>query len=129
MKTILTALFAVTAILSVNAAENVNTTLASVSSLTINKTTVVRIDKKGITIMPNAATNDVKIIYTADKSATGMVVVLDESGKKLLQQDASITVGKNSININDFHKLNEGTYTIQLISNNETYTSSFIIWK
>jgi hypothetical protein len=129
MKTILTTLFAVSAILSVNAAGNFNTILPTGSSLTVNKTIAVRIVKKRITIMPNAATNDVKIIYTADKAAKGIIIVLDESGKKLLQQDAAIIAGKNNININDFHKLNEGTYSIQLISDNETYTSSFMIWK
>lgn len=125
MKTIFTTLFAVIAIISVNAKGNFDVAIhtSSVSGYTNG------IEKKGITIMPNASTNDVKVIFTSDKAATGKVVVLDETGKKVLQQNATIAAGKNSINIDDFHKLNEGTYTIQLISNNETYTSSFMIWK
>ncbi|MDN3659048.1 T9SS type A sorting domain-containing protein [Ferruginibacter paludis] len=125
MKTIFTTLFAVIAIISVNAKGNFDVAIhtSSVSSYTNG------IEKKGITIMPNASTNDVKVIFTSDKAATGKVIVLDETGKKVLQQNATIAAGKNSINIDDFHKLNEGTYTIQLISNNETYTSSFMIWK
>jgi phage-related protein len=125
MKTILITLFAVISIISVNAQGNfdVASQTSSVSSYTHG------IEKKGITIMPNASTNDVKVIFTTDKANTGTVVVLDETGKKVLQQQAAIVAGKNSINIDDFHKLNEGTYTIQLTSNNETYTSSFMIWK
>jgi phage-related protein len=125
MKTILITLFAVISIISVNAQGNfdVASQTSSVSSYTHG------IEKKGITIMPNASTNDVKVIFTTDKANTGTVVVLDETGKKVLQQQATIVAGKNSINIDDFHKLNEGTYTIQLTSNNETYTSSFMIWK
>ncbi|CAN5357775.1 hypothetical protein BH11BAC5_BH11BAC5_06430 [soil metagenome] len=125
MKTILTTLFAVVSIISVNAQGNFDVAIqsSSVSNYTHG------IEKKGITIMPNASTNDVKVIFTTDKATTGTVVVLDETGKKVLQQQATIVAGKNSINIDDFHKLNEGTYTIQLTSNNETYTSSFMIWK
>lgn len=129
MKTILTTLAALISIISVSAHGNDGIATTTNPSVTITKQAASSIDKKGITIMPNAATSDVKVIYTADKAATGLVVVLDETGKKVLQQNATITEGKNSININDFHKLSEGTYTIQLISNNETYTSSFMIWK
>ncbi|WP_394767012.1 T9SS type A sorting domain-containing protein, partial [Ferruginibacter sp.] len=86
-------------------------------------------DKKGISIMPNGVTNDVKIVFKTAKAATGSIEVLDESGKKILQQNVSITAGNNNININDFHKLSEGTYTIQLISDNKTYSSTFMIWK
>jgi hypothetical protein len=125
MKTILTTLIAVISIISVNAQSNSDVAIqtSSVSNYTNG------IEKKGITIMPNASTNDVKVIFTTDKASKGAVVVLDETGKKVLQQQAVIVVGKNSINIDDFHKLNEGTYTIQLISNNQTYSSSFMIWK
>jgi phage-related protein len=125
MKTILTTLFAVISIICVNAQGNFD--VASQTSSVSNYTHVI--EKKGIKIMPNALTNDVKVIFTTDKANTGTVVVLDETGKKVLQQQAAIVAGKNSINIDDFHKLNEGTYTIQLTSNNETYTSSFMIWK
>lgn len=144
MKTILTILSALFTLASVNAQGNFDTAVQTTSATSGNKinsisteqtllsATVYNIygaDKKGITIMPNASTSDVKIIFKTDKAATGLIVVLDESGKKVLQQPASIAAGNNNININDFHKLSEGTYTIQLISNNETYTSSFMIWK
>jgi phage-related protein len=144
MKTILTILSALFTFVSVNAQGNFDTAIQTTSASSGNKinsrsseqtllsATIYDTrftDKKGISIMPNGATNDVKIIFKTDKAATGSIAVLDERGKNILQQNASITTGNNNININDFHKLSEGTYTIQLISNNETYTSSFMIWK
>lgn len=144
MKTILTFLFASFAIIPANAQGNFDTAIQSgsiasaekVNSLFTDQNTTSAIVgtwqgtlKKGITIMPNAATKDVKIIFKTDKVAAGTIIVLDENGKKVLHQDAQIAEGNNNINIDNFHTLNDGTYTIQLISNNETYTSTFMIWK
>ena len=52
-----------------------------------------------------------------------------EMGKKVLHQTTKIEEGNNSINIDNFHSLNEGNYTIQLINNNETHSTKFLIWK
>lgn len=144
MKTILAGLVVIFTIISTNAHANsfVGTQLATtvysakVNSLLTNISTSSATDnihhgniKKGITIMPNATTKDVKIIFKTDKAAAAKIIVLDENGKKVLQQNTQIVEGNNNINIDNFHTLNDGTYTIQFISNSETYTSSFIIWK
>ena len=144
MKTILAILFALFTIVSVSAQRSFDTAIQknSVSSDNkINNTpsepTVLSanidnnrfIDKKGISIMPNAATNDVKIIFKTANATTGSIAVLDESGKNILQQNTLITAGNNNININDFHKLSEGTYTVQLLSDHKTYFSTFMVWK
>ncbi len=144
MKSILTTLFLSFAIISTNAQGNLdvatqlgtNVYNAKANRLLTNNATssttgnIPHSDiKKGITIMPNAATQDVKIIFKTDKAAAAKIIVLDESGKKVLHQDTQIAEGNNNINIDNFHTLNDGTYTIQLISNSETYTSSFMIWK
>jgi hypothetical protein len=126
MKKISTILFAFFAIITVNAKGNFDNSL--VSKLVTPGNTYQGIVKKGITIMPNAETKDIKVIFKADKEAKATIVVLDEAGKKVLNQDALLNSGNNNINVNNFHTLNEGTYTIQLISNNETYTSKFMIW-
>ena len=75
-----------------------------------------------------AATNDVKISFNAPAVGDAVIMVLDENGKKVLQQTAKINIGNNSINIDNFHTLNEGNYTIQLINNNKTHSSKFLIW-
>ena len=82
-----------------------------------------------LAVMPNAATKDIKIIFKSAASGNGVIEVLDENGKKVLQQTAKIEAGNNDINIDNFHSLNEGNYTIQLITNNETHSAKFLIWK
>ena len=144
MKSILTILLASFAITFANAQQNFDTAIQPATSASTKKVnslftyqTVFSTTnypsygnlKKGITIMPNAATHDVKVIFKTDKPAAAKIIVLDENGKNVLQQNAQIAEGNNNINIDNFHSLNDGTYTIQLISHNETYTSTFIIWK
>ncbi len=85
--------------------------------------------KKGISMMPSAGSNNIKVHYNTTEAGEAVIVVLDENGKQLLTQNAVLTVGKNSIVINNFSTLNEGTYSIKLIGKDTTYTSSFIVWK
>ena len=143
MKSILTTLFLSFVIISIKAQENSDVAVQlgtnvynAKNSLRIKNATFVTSDniprsdiKKGIIILPNAATQDVKIIFKTDKAASAKIIVLDENGKKVLHQDTQIAEGNNNINIDNFHTLNDGTYTIQLISNSKTYTSAFMIWK
>ena len=144
MKKILTFLFASVAIITVKAQTNSDvaiqqgitaTAYKTVSLLTEPFTTSISdkksesTAKKGLSIMPNAATKDIKIILVNDKATEATIEVIDENGKKVLQQSAQLTAGNNNINIDNFHSLNEGTYTIKLISNNETQTSKFLFWK
>jgi len=144
MKKFFTFLFASFSIITTTAQENFDTAIQpgttvstyKVNSLFIEHVTSSTTDnesqgafKKEITIMPNATTKDIKIVFKTDKAADATIVVLDETGKKVLHQASWVSVGNNNINIDNFHILNEGTYTIQLISNNETHTSIFMIWK
>ncbi len=144
MKSILTILLASFTTIYVNAQQNLNIAIHPAINASTGKVNTLFTDqtvfsttnnsfygnlKKGMTITPNSATKDVKVIFRTDKSAEAKIIVLDESGKNVLQQDAQIAEGNNNINIDNFHSLNDGTYTIQLISNNKTYTSTFMIWK
>ena len=144
MKKILTLLVASIAIISVKAQKNADiavqqSTVVSdykTNSLVTEPTATYVSDnklqgtaKKGLSIMPNAATQNIKIIFSTYQAADAKIEIIDENGKKVLGQSATLTAGSNSINIDNFHSLNEGTYTIQLISNNETQTSKFLYWK
>ena len=144
MKKILTFLFALIAMITVKAQTNsdvaiqkgVTTTGYKTASLLTEPATISISDnisegtaKKGLSIMPNAATKDIKIILVNDKATGATIEVIDENGKKVLQQSAQLIAGNNNINIDNFHSLNEGTYTIKLISNNEIQTSKFLFWK
>lgn len=84
---------------------------------------------KGISVMPSKGTNSIKIVFNADKAADASITVRDENGKKVLSQMASLAMGNNNIIIDNFTSLKEGTYTIDMGSNNETYTSTFLLWK
>ncbi len=144
MKKILTFLFASFTIISVRAQENTDIAIqqsATVSSYNTNSLVTESVTKstseskfegtakKGMSIMPNAATKDIKIILIKDKATEATIEVIDENGKKVLQQSTQLTAGNNNINVENFHSLNEGTYTIKLIANNETQTSKFLFWK
>jgi hypothetical protein len=144
MKKILTFLFATFAIITVKAQTSSDIAIQQGTTASVYKTTSLLTEpattlvsdnrsegtaKKGLSIMPNAATKDIKIILVTGKAAEATIEVIDESGKKVLQQSAQLTAGNNNINIDNFHSLNEGTYTIKLISNNETQTSRFLFWK
>ena len=85
--------------------------------------------KKGILVMPAKGTNNIKIVFNADKAADAIITVRDVEGKKVLSQTASLATGSNNIIIDNFTSLKEGTYTIDMGSNNETYTSTFLLWK
>lgn len=119
MKTILSFLIASFVFITITAKGNSVNDTKAISSITI---------KDDLTILPNAATNDVKISFNAPAVGDALIMVLDENGKKVLQQTAKINIGNNSINIDNFHTLNEGNYTIQLIINNKTHSSKFLIW-
>ena len=85
--------------------------------------------KNGLLITPNPATGDVLAHFAATKSGLATIDVIDATGKAVLIQEIQLTKGKNSININRFITLVEGSYTIRLVTNSKTYTSSFLIWK
>ena len=85
--------------------------------------------KTGITLMPNAGSKDIKVLYTTTEAGNAVIEVLDENGKKLLSQHTTISIGNNNIIINNFFELKEGKYVIQLVGKDNTYTSSFIVWK
>ncbi len=85
--------------------------------------------KKAIVVTPAKGTNNIKIVFNADKASNAIITVLDEEGKKVLSQTAWLIEGNNNIIIDNFTSLKEGTYTIEMANNNETYTSTFLLWK
>ena len=110
--------------------------LISISALATNGNTIPGDEnfnlggsKKGLTVMPNPATGDAQILFVSGKSVKAFIKVFDTNGNLVLNQDNELAVGKNKININNFTKLEEGNYTIQLIANNKIYTSTFVMWK
>lgn len=84
---------------------------------------------KNITVGSNRASGDMLVRFTAVKAGTVSIEVLNESGKVVLQQTNKITISINAIPLKQATSLNEGRYTVRLTSNNETFTTQFLIWK
>ncbi len=92
-------------------------------------TTVADRKSNEMTIVPNPSSNTIQVRVKMTKAAAGTITVLDNTGKQVLQQDASLQEGNNSIVLNDIMKLNEGTYTVKLLANKTTFSAKLLIWK
>ncbi len=85
--------------------------------------------KKAISIGSNRASGNMQLRFTADKAGEANITILNKSGKIVLQQTNEVTNSLNTIPLTSATGLAEGSYTVRLISNNETYTTRFLIWK
>lgn len=102
-----------------NASKSSLSPAASVKEVTVigrpKETTTNDLEKLN-PIYPNPATNSFAIPVTAPQSGTGVIFISDLSGRVLLQENTSITKGKNTLDVNA-SKLANGTYLVTLIIN------------
>ncbi|MEO7045885.1 MAG: T9SS type A sorting domain-containing protein [Ferruginibacter sp.] len=84
---------------------------------------------KDFLITPNPASTNAQIRFNADKAGQAQIIVFDAAGKAVMQQQANVLTGNNSIAINNIVKLSEGMYTVRMIVNNESFSSKLIVWK
>ncbi|MFZ4059053.1 MAG: T9SS type A sorting domain-containing protein [Ferruginibacter sp.] len=80
-------------------------------------------------VTPNPSSSDAQIRFNAVKGGIASIVVLDAAGKTILQQQSTLMVGNNNISLNKLSALSEGMYTVKMLTNNEQYTTSLIIWR
>lgn len=85
--------------------------------------------RKEMSIFPNPSTSHAQASFNTDKSGLANIYVFDAAGKVILQQQASVSAGNNSVTINNIVKLADGMYTVKLTVNETTYSSKLIIWK
>ena len=98
----------------------------------LSETVTVKITNskaKELTISPNPASTNAQLKFNADKSGVATIAVYDASGKIVLQQQATVLAGNNSIAINNIVSLADGMYTVKMIINNESLSSKLIVWK
>ncbi|MGZ8522824.1 MAG: T9SS type A sorting domain-containing protein, partial [Chitinophagaceae bacterium] len=82
----------------------------------------------GITINPNPIiSGTTSARFTANRSTTVDLKVLDISGKLMLQQKNRVAEGNNSITINSLDKLNPGVYFLQMINDGESSVIKFSV--
>lgn len=98
-------------------------------SITTNTDKVVVNKEKEMSIVPDRASGETMVRFKSAKAGTATITVLDETGKIVLQQTNQLSNGINNLPVVNSLKLNEGTYTIQLVTNNQTFSSRFILWK
>ncbi|MEO5893024.1 MAG: T9SS type A sorting domain-containing protein [Ferruginibacter sp.] len=86
-------------------------------------------DNKKLSISSNRKSGEIQLLFTTVKIGEAAVTVLDETGKIVLQQTSQVTNSINTIPLKNATGLAEGAYSVRLISNNEIYTTSLLIWK
>ncbi len=98
---------------------------------TYSSIVLIRKDAKainGITINPNPIiSGTTSARFTASRSTTVDLKVLDISGKPVLQQKNRVAEGNNSIMINSLDKLNPGVYFLQMINDGESSVIKFSV--
>jgi len=85
--------------------------------------------KMEITIGSSRASGDMHLRFNSKKAGNASISILDEAGKIVLQQSNQVANSENIIPLKNVTKLGEGTYTVRLVLNNQSYTSGFLIWK
>ncbi|MEP7142956.1 MAG: T9SS type A sorting domain-containing protein [Ferruginibacter sp.] len=88
------------------------------------------VDKKNeLRIGSNRESGDMQLYFTAEKEGDAIITILNKSGEIVLQQTNRLTNSNNIIPLKNATALTEGSYTLRLLSNNETYTARFLVWK
>ncbi len=85
--------------------------------------------KKGIKIVSSRASGDMQLRFTADKAEKVTIKILNYAGEMVLKQINNVAASSNNIPLKNALELEEGQYTVFLISSSETYSTSFLIWK
>lgn len=85
--------------------------------------------KSQLSIGSSRETGFMQLRFIADKPGEASIIVLNESGKIVLQQMNHVTNSINIIPLNNATLLPGGSYTVRLISNKKTHITSFLIWE
>lgn len=83
------------------------------------------VNKSGIQIVgiyPNPVTNNSSIQISTDKAANFQIVIIDGQGRRVAAENRALGVGVTSLPLNTL-KLANGTYYLNVISNNESIGS------
>jgi hypothetical protein len=102
---------------------------ASFTTHSFNSKTNNSDKKKEISIGSNRESGELQLHFTAGKEGEAIITILNEAGKIILRQTNQVTNSINIIPLKNATGLTEGSYTVHLISNKETYTTRFMIWK
>jgi hypothetical protein len=82
-----------------------------------------------MSIVPDRASGEAQVRFKSTKNGEAVITVTNETGKVLLRQSSKFSAGINNIPITNLLTLDEGTYTVRLVTNNQTYSSRLLLWK
>ncbi|MEP7237119.1 MAG: T9SS type A sorting domain-containing protein [Ferruginibacter sp.] len=82
---------------------------------------------KEINIAPNPVNDYVSIKFYSDKDAVTSIVIIDNTGKIILNSKQKIFKGFNSIQFDNLHKFSNGVYQVKMQLNENTITKNFVI--
>jgi hypothetical protein len=82
--------------------------------------------QNNFSIYPNPVDNYAVMNVYAEKQGTGVLRVIDNSGKPLTSKSFSVTNGNNSVVIDQLGFLPRGIYVIQVMVNDNVYTQKIL---
>lgn len=84
---------------------------------------------KQLKIVSNRKSGDIQLRFTAEKAGLASIKILTEAGEVVLQQTSNASVNVNTVSLKNAMDLKEGLYLVQLVLNNETSNTKFLLWK
>lgn len=85
--------------------------------------------KAGIVVNPNPATTYFTLKITTTKDAVAQVKVIDMMGKTLITQNNKVMTGLNTYTFNNLSNFSAGTYSVQVLIDNQLFTEKLIVVK
>jgi hypothetical protein len=79
-----------------------------------------------ISVYPNPAESYATLNLYTDKPGTGMLRLIDNSGKQIMTRSFTVNNGNNSILIDQLGSLPKGIYVIQVLVNNNLYNQKIV---
>ena len=80
-----------------------------------------------VTVLPNPASNFIRVRLTTPVVSLAVVKILDATGKKVLTQTQQLATGTSEILITGIANLAKGVYTAQVMFNNEVYNQRLVV--
>ena len=79
-----------------------------------------------LSVYPNPLDSYTTLSVFASKPGTGMLRVVDNSGRQILTKSFTVYDGNNSILIDQLGNLTRGVYVVQVLMNNQLYNQKII---
>lgn len=93
-----------------------------------SKVVPVKLDtpESSLSVYPNPVDSYTILNMVSDKSATGILRLIDNSGKQILTKSFTVTTGNNSVMVDQLGNLPKGIYVIQVMINNNLYNQKVV---